>query len=69
MKCMLCDGEMKKKDVPYTIDRKGYHLYIREIPAHVCTQCNEKYFDENEVEGIQVMIKTLEQYIEKLKAA
>lgn len=69
MKCLLCSGEMEKRNVPYAIDRGGYHLYIREIPASVCSQCGEQYFDEQEVEEIQVIIETLEQHIEKLKAA
>ncbi|MEW6417930.1 MAG: YgiT-type zinc finger protein [Nitrospirota bacterium] len=69
MKCMLCGGEMEKKNVPYSLDRKDYHLYIREIQAYTCNQCGEKYFSENEVEEIQLIIKTLEQHIGKLKAA
>ncbi|MEK6699697.1 MAG: YgiT-type zinc finger protein [Nitrospirota bacterium] len=69
MKCMMCNGEMEKKNVPYSVDRKGYHLYIREVQAYVCTQCGEKYFDEHEVDDIQTIIKTVEQKIEKLKAA
>lgn len=69
MKCMLCGGEMKKKNVPYSVDRKGYHLYLREVPAYVCSQCGENYFEEDEIEEIQVIIKTLEKHIEKLKVA
>jgi len=38
MKCMFCSGEMEKRKVPYSVDRKGYHLYIREVPAYVCSQ-------------------------------
>jgi len=64
MKCLLCSGEMEKTTVPYTVDRKGYHLFIEKVPAYVCSQCGEKYFDEKEVEAIQNMIKALE---EKLK--
>jgi len=41
---------MEKKNVPYSVDRKGYHLYICEVQAYVCTQCGEKYFDEHEVD-------------------
>ena len=69
MKCIFCKGEMEHKNIPYAIDRKGYHLYIRAISGYVCSQCGEKMFDENEVEEIQTIIKTLEQHIDKLKAA
>ncbi len=69
MKCMFCNGEMEKRKVPYSVDRKGYHLYIREVPAYVCSQCGENYFEEDEVGEIQDIIKSLEQHIEKLKVA
>ncbi|TAN41519.1 MAG: YgiT-type zinc finger protein [Nitrospirae bacterium] len=69
MKCLQCNGEMEKGTVPYSVDRKGYHLYLRDIPAFVCSQCGEKYFPEDEVDAIQSVIKTLEQQIDKLKAA
>lgn len=69
MKCMFCDGEMEKRKVPYSVDRKGYHLYLREVPAYVCSQCGENYFEEEEVEEIQVIIRTIEQHIDKLKVA
>lgn len=69
MKCMFCGGEMEKKSVPYSIDRKGYHLYLREVPACVCSQCGENYFEEEDVEEIQVIIRTIEQHIDKLKVA
>ncbi|GMT49540.1 MAG: hypothetical protein IEMM0008_1079 [bacterium] len=67
MKCLFCQDEMEKEKVPYSVDRKGYHLYIHEIPAYVCSQCGEKHFAEEEVEQIQGMIRTLEQNLEKLQ--
>jgi YgiT-type zinc finger domain-containing protein len=61
MKCLLCSGEMEKATVSYTIDRKGYHLFIERIPAYVCLQCGEKFFEEKEAGAIQNMIKALEE--------
>ena len=61
MKCLFCQGEMKKAIVSYTIDRKGYHLFIKKIPAYACTQCGEKYFEEKETKALQNMIKALEE--------
>jgi YgiT-type zinc finger domain-containing protein len=51
---------MEKAFVSYAVDRKGYHLFIEKIPAYVCSQCNEKYFEEKETMAIQNMIKALE---------
>lgn len=64
MKCLLCQGETERALVSYTVDRKGYHLFIEKLPAMVCTQCGERYYDERETEAIQDMIRSLE---EKLK--
>ncbi|MCR4322375.1 MAG: YgiT-type zinc finger protein [Candidatus Brocadiaceae bacterium] len=66
MRCLLCNGEMEKTSVAYTIHRKGYHLFIEKIPAYVCSQCGEKYFEEMEMNAIQEMIKAFEEKLEKV---
>ena len=69
MKCIYCKGEMKHKTAPFQIDRKGYHLMFDAIPAWVCSQCGEVYFEENEVDAIQEVLKTLDERAEKLVVA
>jgi len=69
MKCLLCGGKMEKGTVAYTVDRKGYHLFIEKIPAHVCSQCGERYFEEKEVEALQDMIKVLEEKLQSVLVA
>lgn len=64
MRCLLCNGEMEKATVSYTVDRKGYHLFIEKVPAYICSQCGEKYFEEKETEAIQNMIKALEEKLQ-----
>ena len=68
MKCMHCQGKMIKAAAPFHVDRKGYHLTLDVVPAWVCWQCGEVYFDEPEVDSIQEIIKTLEDRTEKLTA-
>ncbi len=60
MKCLHCRGTMQRKTAPFHIDRKGYHLTLDAIPAWVCTQCGEPYFDEAEVQAIQDLIRAVE---------
>lgn len=67
MKCLMCKDEMEKKDVSYTIERKGYHIYIEKIPAYVCVRCGEKYFEEGEANAIQDMTKTFEEKLIRVK--
>lgn len=66
MKCLLCKGEMEKSTVSYTVDRKGYHLFIENIPAYVCAQCGERYFEEREVDAIQNMLKVFEKKLDEV---
>jgi YgiT-type zinc finger domain-containing protein len=68
MKCMHCQGLMEKSIAPFHIDRKGYHLTLESVPAWVCSQCGEAYFDESEVDSIQGIIQSLEDRTEKLIA-
>ncbi len=69
MNCIHCKGDMKKGTAPFQIDRKGYHLLFDAIPAWVCTQCGEAYFDEAEVDAIQEVLQKLDKETEKLAVA
>jgi len=69
MKCLYCEGEMKKAKVGYSINRKNYHLYLEEVPAYVCTKCKERLFEEDEVKVIQRLIKHLESDVRQLQMA
>jgi YgiT-type zinc finger domain-containing protein len=57
---------MERKTAPFQIDRKGYHLTLESVPAWVCTQCGEVYFEETEVDAIQEVMMELDQRTEKL---
>ena len=59
---------MEYSSAPFHVDRKGYHLTLDTIPAWVCTQCGEIYFEDVAVETIQDVIRTLEQRTVKFVA-
>ena len=69
MKCIHCQGEMRRETAPFQVDRKGYHLTLEAVPAWVCTQCGEAYFEEREVEKIQKVIREVDQRTEKIAAS
>ena len=69
MKCIHCKGQMVYKTAPFQINRKGYHLMLDAVPAWVCTQCGEEYFEDAEVDTIQDVLKTLDERTEKLAVA
>lgn len=68
MKCIHCQGTMRKGRVPFDIDRKGYHLRLERIPAWVCSQCGETYFGEKEIGTIQKVIKSVDKQTKRILA-
>ncbi|HET6402120.1 MAG TPA: type II toxin-antitoxin system MqsA family antitoxin [Candidatus Kapabacteria bacterium] len=69
MKCMYCKGKMERGYAPFHIDRNGYHLTLEAVPAWICTQCGEVYFEESEVERIQSAIARLDENVSQLAKA
>ena len=69
MRCVHCKGRMRRGTVPFHIDRKGCHLMLERVPAWVCEQCGEAYFEEKEVNDIQELIHSVEQKARGLVAA
>jgi YgiT-type zinc finger domain-containing protein len=61
MKCIHCQGEMRRGTTPFHIDRKGCHLMLDSVPAWVCDQCGETYFEEKEADAIQDLMRSVEQ--------
>jgi len=66
MTCMYCQGKMERGTAPFHIDRKGYHLTLDTIPAWVCVQCGEAYFEEAAVEAIQQIIRAVDKHTKAL---
>ena len=46
MKCLYCQARMTKGTATFHVDRKDCHLTLDKVPAWVCSQCGEPYFDE-----------------------
>lgn len=66
MECMYCKGKMKRGTAPFHIDRNGCHLVIDKIPAFICQQCGEVYFDEPLDDSIQATIHAVDVQVEKI---
>lgn len=60
MKFYFCDEEMKKGKTTYPVNKHNYHLITDDVPAWICSQCGEVYFEEDEVDAIQEMIKSVD---------
>ncbi|MBE9569397.1 MAG: YgiT-type zinc finger protein, partial [Proteobacteria bacterium] len=51
---------------PFHVDRKGCHLVLDSVPAWVCQQCGETYFEEKEVDAIRDLIRSVEEKAQAL---
>jgi YgiT-type zinc finger domain-containing protein len=70
MKCVFCQGKLKKGTVPFHIDRKGIHITFDAIPAYVCQQCGQAMFDEKATESIEEVVDAFDKKTRKrVKAA
>lgn len=69
MKCIYCQGKMKKGTTPFHVDRKGCHVTLDDVPAWVCEQCGESYFEEKEVDTIEELVQAVEQKMNQLAKA
>ena len=66
MKCLHCQGEMRRGTTPFHVDRKGCHLLLDAVPAWICGQCGEAYFEETEVDAIEDLAESIERTAQAL---
>lgn len=69
MECVHCKGRMERGTAPFSVDRHGYHVVWDAIPAWVCGQCGEPFFEAREVEQIQRALEALDRANEALAPA
>ncbi len=69
MKCIYCKGEMVRGECPIHIDRKGYHFTFDSVPAWICKQCGEAYFEPKQVEAVQEILHVLDEKTKAFKEA
>lgn len=69
MRCIHCSGEMRRGVAPFHVARNGYHLLLDSVPAWVCSQCGEAYFEESEVQSIHAAISAIDDQAKRLSAS
>jgi YgiT-type zinc finger domain-containing protein len=64
MKCFLCKGKMEKGYTTHTVDvgDKGI-IIIKYVPAMICEQCGEVWFEGNVAREIERIVGTIENTI------
>jgi YgiT-type zinc finger domain-containing protein len=56
MKCGICKAEMNETTVTYTEDIDQGVIVIRHVPAHVCTECGNKWYNGTVAAQLENMI-------------
>lgn len=56
-KCYLCGAKLKKENINIARYWGGSLVALNDVPALVCTQCGEKYFDAKVSAKIDERIK------------
>lgn len=61
MDCFMCKGTLEEKKVNYIVDLEETIIIIKGVPAKVCRQCGEQYFDDKTSENIEALVNQLKQ--------
>lgn len=65
--CVRCGGKIVDREVEL-IHRWGDRWYIfRNVPAHVCEECGEEYFDADVLKRIDEMRETADDSEERIE--
>lgn len=54
--CSVCGGKLRHTVTTYTQEYEGQMIVVENVPAWVCDQCGEIYFDPDVVERVQTLI-------------
>lgn len=57
----MCKGDLIEKDVNYLVDLDRSIIIIKSVPARVCSQCGEKFFDDDVAEKLEKMVNQLKE--------
>jgi len=67
--CMHCKGDLKRGTAPFSVDRDRYHVAWNALPAWICTQCGEPYFEPPIVAAIEESLRNIDRATAGIEAA
>ncbi len=59
MECIACKELTEKKNVNYILDLNNTIIIIKDVPANVCANCGERYFDDDVMENLEKIVDKL----------
>lgn len=61
MECFKCKNNLEDKKVNYMVDLENTIIIIKQVPAKVCKNCSEQYFDDKTSENIEKIVNKLKE--------
>ena len=61
MECFKCKGNLVEKKINYVVNLENTIIIIKGVPAKVCNQCGEQYFDDETTENIEKIVNQLKE--------
>ena len=61
MECFKCKGNLIQKKINYVVNLENTIIIIKQVPAKVCSQCGEQYFDDETTENIDKIVNQLKE--------
>ena len=59
MRCLYCKGVLENKTSVFTLDLDGCIVVVRNVPAHVCSQCDEASFSNDVYQHLERVVAQL----------
>lgn len=59
MNCFKCKGLLEERKVNYVVNLENTIIIIKGVPASVCAECGEKYYDDETAKNIEEIVNSL----------
>ena len=59
MECFKCACPLEDKKVNYIVNLESTIIIIKNVPAQVCLNCKEQYFDDETSQNIEKIVNQL----------
>lgn len=56
MKCPVCGGTIKRSTTNLPVEIEGGVLFIKAVPADVCTQCDEAFIPDEAASIVEKIV-------------
>jgi len=65
--CMFCRSDTVKQSVTtHVVNYKGNVIVIKNVPCVECTQCGERYFEDDVAEKLEKMVSLAKQLMQEI---